>query len=256
MKASDFYDATHLFFRDLLAYWLPGAYLLWVVNKLLGHIPSIGVIDARSLTAFQLSSTIALAVLAGYMSFPFGHWSVEIFHILMRRMFRPFTNPLTRWLFEEEIEKDVLRHIRDHGATDAVTEKIFKEMMESAQSSLHTESASEPISPASIRKIFAKHITYTYAQDRYPDLYKTLVPRHYSLKLFHENLTGISIAGFFWSISLWSSKGLEFPLVLAGLAGLNCCAAVYYSRKRQIAIQCLVIVARAKERRQDLAPKA
>ena len=113
MKASDFYDATHLFFRDLLAYWLPGSYLIWLVNKGLGKIPSFGVLDAHRLNPYQLGALVGFAVMGGYMTFPLGHWSVNVIRNIAKNVFRDSKMALIQWFFEEQMEADDLRHVRE-----------------------------------------------------------------------------------------------------------------------------------------------
>lgn len=248
MKPTDIYDLPYHFFRDVLGYWLPG---LVLAVTLLGIASTNAVVNGKQVSgvaahaglavaaeqpldralnspvvaAFAEMGTasilfLAIAALAiGYASLPAGHALVK---------------PLASWYMKKAPGCYHLRTLQD------VRKLVGRAMIASLASA-------QPDGLGAVGEVDAwaidKHVLYSYAQVEFPDTYRTLVPRHYALTLFHENLTFASLV-----IVVVAAVSGHIQLAAGAAASLllNLWGALYYHRKREIAIQCLLIVASIK----------
>lgn len=240
MKPTDIYDLPYHFFRDVLGYWLPG---LILVVALVGVASTDAGTNGRQrseavaataaqpwdralnspiMTTFAKMGTAAILLLAiaalaiGYASLPAGHALVK---------------PIASWYVKKGPGCGHFRTLQ------ALRKQIGRATIASLASA-HPDGWGA-VSDGDTWAI-DQHVLYSYAQVEFPDTYRTLVPRHYALTLFHENLT-------FASLVIVVVAAISGHAQLAGGAAvsflLNLWGALYYHRKRQIALQCLLIVA-------------
>lgn len=226
MKPTDIYDLPYHFFRDVLGYWLPGLILVVAVVGLaesdpriqtMLNSPVIAKFTGTAIHTILLFALFAIASLAvGYTSLPAGHALVKV-------------------VASRYIEKAAACH--ELRILQGVRKRVGESTIASMQSA-------NPKVLAGIKdeEVWAldKHVLYAHAQVEFADTYKTLVPRHYAMKLFHENLT-------FTCLIIGIMAVLTQHLAAAGSAavflGLNLYAAMYHYRKHETAIQCLLLVA-------------
>jgi hypothetical protein len=221
MKVADFYDITHHFFRDVLGYWLPGLYLTIILLFRYSNIDNlepqriIALFNGVNIYSFLLF--ILFGILSGYISLPIAHL-----------LFMPFA----KWSLKHNEGVQGLLSIRKQLSKSLVDQKLSSDLF-----------FAELKADENLKSLFGKYILYLRAEVDQSEYYKALIPRHNSLRLFHENVTLIFlVSGFlFWSWGLWWS------IICFVLMFFNCFAALYNTKKWEVRRQCLAIIALLKQ---------
>jgi hypothetical protein len=223
MKVSDFYDMTHHFFRDVLGYWLPGLCLTMILLFRYSNIENLDpqkiVVVFKDVNLYSFLLFILFGILSGYISLPIAHF-----------LFKPFA----KWSLGHNKDVQGLLSIRKQLSNSVVDQHPFSNpFFVSLMSDEH------------LKSLFGKYIHYLRAEVDQSEYYKALIPRHNSLRLFHENLTLISFVSIFlfWSWGLWWSAASVILMIF------NFAAALYDTKKWETRRQCLAIIALLKESR-------
>ena len=204
-----------------MGYWLPGLYLTVI---LLFRYSNIDNLDPHKIVSlfqgvniYSFLLFILIGIMSGYVSLPIAHF-----------LFKPFVdrslkrNKEVQGLLSirKEVSKSVVEHQPDSNAFFASLKADDK-----------------------LKNLFGKYIIYLRAEVDQSQYYKALIPRHNSLRLFHENLTLI----FFLSSFLFWSWGVWWSVACVVLMLFNFFAALYDTKKWEIRRQCLAIIALLKE---------
>lgn len=140
--------------------------------------------------------------------------------------------PFAKWSLRRDGDIQGLLAIRKELSKSVVDQQIFSNPFYATLKS-----------DENLKRLFGKYILYLRAEVDQSEYYKALIPRHNSLRLFHENLTLI----FFVSIFLFWSWGLWWSITCIVLMLFNLFAALYDTKKWEVRRQCLAIISLIKE---------